>query len=275
MVTIKDINKDHVTGFLGNKLFQIAAAYDLAQRNGDELILPHFEFERLFHNKFFTVVDESKLTIESEYQEPFFHHKEIPYQKNMNLNGYFQSPKYFDDWDTNVIFAPNFELKYNIFKTLIPALDMDYETLFAYNRTCGLHVRRGDFSNHPNHHPILPIEYYNEAISMMPDVDYFVICSNDIDWCKQNFKGPKFVFSETAQELSQGNRNAAFDLFLMSFCSYNIIANSSFSWWSAYLNNSAGKKVICPGNKYRWFGPALSHDLKDLYPEEWNKYVSG
>ena len=92
--------------------------------------------------------------------------------------------------------------------------------------------------------------------------DYFLVFSNDIPFCRENFKGEKFIFSDTKQEKSQGNTSEHFDLYLMSMCNNFICANSSFSWWGSYLGDSLKKKVIMPKD---WFVNNI-HDTSDLYP---------
>ena len=111
--------------------------------------------------------------------------------------------------------------------------------------------------NLPNHHPACNLGYYKEAIKLM-DVNKFIVFSDDMSWCKENFVGDEFIFME--------NNSDYIDLWLMSLCDNNIIANSSFSWWGAWLNQNPNKKVIAPK---KWFGPAINHNTKDLIPESW------
>ena len=85
-----------------------------------------------------------------------------------------------------------------------------------------------------------------------------MVFSDDLDWCKETFLGNRFTFIS-------GNRDYQ-DLFLMSMCKNNIIANSSFSWWGAWLNTNLNKKVIAPK---KWFGPQLSLSSDDIYPNTW------
>ena len=94
----------------------------------------------------------------------------------------------------------------------------------------------------------------------------FLIFSDDILWCKKHFIGNQYEFSE-------GN-SPSIDLAIMARCSNNIIANSSFSWWGAYLNMQRGCKVIAPAT---WFGSKLSptHNTCDLLPPKWIKIDGG
>lgn len=266
MVTFKDIDRTDITGFLGNNLFQISVAYNLAVENNEKLILPHFEFENIFENPFFETLDKNELikNIEFEYNEPHFQYKKIPYESNMNLNGYFQSPKYFNEVITKKNFKIKTEIKNQILNTVNSQLDKTYEEIFAYHKVTSLHVRRGDFLTFSHVFAnLFEGDYYKKAIERLySETDYFLIFSNDIPFCKGQFSGSKFIFSETEQEKSQGNKSAVHDLFLGSYCKNNIIANSTFSWWQGYLNDSPYKKVLYPQN---WFRPGL-HDVSELFP---------
>ena len=133
-----------------------------------------------------------------------------------------------------------------------------YKSLFNKN-TVSLHIRRGDYVNLSDHHLLLDISYYKNAVNMFKNIEKVVVFSDDIEWCKENLdiKNTEFIENETD----------IVDLYLMSQCTHNIIANSSFSWWGAWLNKNDNKKVIAPK---KWFGPKRN-DLndKDIIPETW------
>ena len=114
-----------------------------------------------------------------------------------------------------------------------------------------IHVRRGDYIKLQNYHLLLPKKYYDKAISLFKDC-FFIIFSDDIEWCKLNINSINVYFSECNQDY--------IDLFLMSKCHHNIISNSSFSWWGAYLNKNINKKVVCPSKWFAKLGPK-KHDL--------------
>jgi hypothetical protein len=105
------------------------------------------------------------------------------------------------------------------------------------------------------------MNYYNQAMELAPG-EKFCVFSDDIEWCRQNFKGKDIFFMSNEDEI--------FDLGAMSKFGNNIAANSSFSWWSSWLNTNTEKKVIVPN---KWFGPALAstHDTRDLIPSDWLK----
>lgn len=226
-------------GRLGNCLFQAACTIALALRNNDSFGFPH----NWKYKDFFNIPSNSfvkNMAIKSVYNEPYFHYAPIPYKNGINLLGYFQSSKYFDDYASTI--KEYLTPKYNHEK-----IDMT-----------SIHVRRDDYLKYPQHHPTLNMEYYEKAIELVGGGS-FLIFSDDINWCKNHFIGNNFEFSENNSNIN--------DLVLQSKCKNNIIANSSFSWWGAYLNSNTNKQVIAPK---KWFGPALSmHNTDDLYCNNW------
>lgn len=226
-------------GRLGNQLFEISATIALALRNGDKYAFPRWKYEDSFNlkNCFYDTIDSK-----CEFIENGFHYKEIPYHKDMDLKGFFQSEKYFID-NKGVILGlltPKNQ----------PSIKWGYTSI---------HVRRGDYTSLKNEYHQLDMSYYQAAMNIVKS-DRYMIVSDDISWCKANFKGDQFYFSESNDEVT--------DLILQISCENNIIANSSFSWWGAYLNKNPLKMVIAPN---KWFGPKLPHDVKDLLPTEWIK----
>lgn len=268
MVTFKDIGDPKTCGWLGNNLFELLAAYNVAVKNGDELFLPPFQYDNIFKNNFFKTLPKEDILIESEYFEPSFRYQNISYTPHMNLNGYFQSPKYFEGLDVRNLLKPKLEIKNEILNTVNKQLDKTYEEILAYHRVTSIHIRRGDFLNFSHvFENLMNTDYYQKAIEKLRSVtDYFLIFSNDIPYCKEIFKGEEFIFSDSEQEKSQGNKSSVHDLYLGSYCKNNIIANSSFSWWQGYLNDSPYKKVIYPS---KWFVNNI-HDISDLFPSDKN-----
>jgi hypothetical protein len=144
---------------------------------------------------------------------------------------YFQDPKYFEEYE--------YEIQ-QLFGQDIKPIDM-----------VSIHVRRGGNpinKNEPAYHKnpfytnLCGTDYYERAIELFPSKD-FLVFSDDIEWCKHNLKGKQFTFCEEKDEIKALN--------LMAGCKDNIIANSSFSWWGAYLNPNLNKKVIAPKSWYR------------------------
>lgn len=272
-VFFRDLDREDICGYLGNNLFQLIAAYSLATKNNDEAVIPDsWKYIGIFDDRFFVKLPKNVIEkeIKSEYNEPFFHYQEISYQDGMNLNGYYQSWKYFEGINVQSLLKPSQNLVDTILKTKNKDLDKTYDEILSYSRVTSLHVRRQDYLKFSNHFVNLgDTFYYHQSIEKLdPITDYFLIFSNDIPWCRENFKGEKFIFSDTIQNRPMGNDSGPFDLYLGSMCRNHIIANSSYSYWQAMLNDSPYKKVIAPK---LWFGPALSHDIGELIPGDWIK----
>jgi Glycosyl transferase family 11 len=104
------------------------------------------------------------------------------------------------------------------------------------------------------------IKYYEDAIDIIGDYEYLLVFSDDIKWCRENLKFNNMIFMETLTDIE--------DMWIMSLCKNNIIVNSSFSWWGAWLNKNKNKKVIAPSN---WFGPRANINSSDIIPEKWIK----
>lgn len=169
---------------------------------------------------------------------------------NYILNGYWQSENYFKESESLIKddFAPT---EKQLAKIIRPELDTN---------TISLHVRRTDFANTNGNHPIQEISYYKNAIAEIGDYDNLLIFSDDIEWCKENFTFDNMIFVEGQDDVE--------DLWLMSLCKNNIIANSSFSWWGAWLNNNPNKKVIAPN---KWFCDENNINALEIIPKNWIK----
>lgn len=233
-------------GRLGNCLFQMAATIALAARNRDNFSFPTWEYQNDFY---IPKVFHDTLPRFETFNEPHFHYSPIPYSKFLNLHGYFQSEKYFEDQ------------AHVIQRMLTPRSAHDPSTDDCAGYTA-IHVRRKDYLIHKGCYNILDMGNYYEKAMETCNSSRYLIFSDDLAWCKQRFVGNQFSFSE--------ERHAAKDLGRMINCDNHIIANSSFSWWGAWLNPNPDKIVVAPG---KWFGPKLAptHNTKDLIPESWIK----
>jgi hypothetical protein len=242
-------------GGLGNQLFQIATTTALALRNNDTACFD-IDGHRIglqgrnaseYLTNVYSKILNKKIESSNVFNENGFDYREIEYKENLKIVGYFQSEKYFSDYkkEINELFQPNEDIKTYILQKYGNILDKN---------TCSIHIRHGDYLMFPNHHPPCSINYYNKAMEYF-DNTLFLIFSDDINWCKTIFKGDNFIFIE--------NELDYIDLYIMSMCKNNIMANSSFSWWGSWLNNNENKKIIVPS---KWFGIAYS-DMKtdDLY----------
>jgi len=182
------------------------------------------------------------------------HHPEVNDIRFGFLRGYWQSEKYFSE-SANIIrekFA---------FPTLTDERNMAVQGAMASNNAVSLHIRRGDYSR-PDMSCSLDIEYYLDAMALVnervSDPHYFIF-SDDIEWARENIKESRTMFIDW-----NTGPNSFVDMQLMSLCRHNIIANSSFSWWSAWLNRNPSKLVIAPG---QWM-PGMKDD-GDVLPETW------
>jgi len=271
-------------GRLGNQMFQFASTLGIAKERGFGAGIPIENCIREIGNgpidtktgrnmnvkcdllDCFDIPSEylvpiNEMAIGSVYQEGDFkfNPQVLSLGPNTDLYGYFQTEKYFEKYRNEILEIFTFKQNHkdeaeNFLSEKVPPLASDKNII-------SLHVRRGDYTLYPNHHPTCSDEYYQSAISKFDlSNSIFLVFSDDIEWCKKKFEGESFIFSDTD--------NQYLDLAIMSFCDHHIIANSSFSWWGAWLNKSEDKKVIAPS---RWFGPALNKDTSDIYCKNWIK----
>lgn len=193
--------------------------------------------------------------------EPHFNYwngiKKMPH--NCYLSGYWQSEKYFLDYAKQIRKDFTFMRSMNVKNTRLV-------NQISQENAVSLHVRRGDYVNNPKTtatHGVCSLDYYRDAISYIADnvsQPKFYIFSDDMDWVKSNLK---MEFSHQYVDYNKGAESYN-DMRLMSLCKHNIIANSSFSWWGAWLNGNPHKIVIAPKN---WF--SVSSDTTDLIPNSW------
>ena len=174
---------------------------------------------------------------------------------NYYIEGYWQNENYFISHEKeirNAFKCNNTTEKFNQYKSKIDKYIKQGQIIIS------LHVRRTDYVKTNGFHPIQSINYYENAIFEIGNYDKLLIFSDDIKWCQENFKFDKMLFI-------QGLDNVE-DLWLMKECTHNIIANSSFSWWGAWLNENGEKKVIAP---YQWFGGDNNINSVDIVPKKW------
>lgn len=248
-------------GGLGNYMFQIATAYATALRDGKKyvcdtsnMIIPHKNYNHYLPNLFKKIEFESIEYNIDQYVEIGFNFSEIPKtNSSLRIVGYFQSEKYFKEYREYIIELFDVD---SIYST--PKLQT-YSNLLT-NNTCSIHVRRNDYLALQNYHVVQPIEYYENAVNIVGLDKTYLIFSDDIPWCKENLS---FIKNKILIE----NNLDYEDMCLMSKCSNNIIANSSFSWWGTWLNTNPDKIVVAPK---KWFGVKNLHlNTSDLYCSNW------
>lgn len=193
-------------------------------------------------------------------QDPYNPYNTVDsFRDNCYYDGHWQSEKFFKSIESVIRKDLEFNLKLDqVNSRLLEEIDA--------SDSVSIHIRRGDYINIKANSKMFytcPFEYYQKGVEILnsksANQQYFVF-SDEIDWAKKNFKGYNFRFIESNIDLP------VIDLFLMTKCKNNIIANSSFSWWGAWLNQNPNKIVIAPKN---WYKGSLNRIINDLIPVEW------
>jgi len=246
MITFKELGK---YGRLGNQMFQIASTIGLASRHGYKYGFPQW-INHDHASRFSSPEDveifayfKNQLPPAGEIDYPThripwgYHPISIP--DNVSLSGHMQSEKYFTTH--HQVVRHYFELCELSSQQIEP-------------RSIAIHYRAGDYGG--DYHPRMKADYYQRALSLLPE-------------------GKVYVFSDDPKEIKgilgnnheyvEGNHYMT-DLYLMTKCNHFIIANSTFSWWGAWLSTLPNKKVVAPA---RWFGPAAKVTPKDIYCDGW------
>ncbi|MBA3603258.1 MAG: alpha-1,2-fucosyltransferase, partial [Parachlamydiaceae bacterium] len=201
-------------------------------------------------------VSSSTENIEFVYREPSFSYTPIPYHPNMLLEGWFQSEKYFLNNKQAImdLFAPKTEI--------LDYLNEKYSDIIAHPNTVSIHLR-SYIKENPIYVEVYPTygrEYVEKAIQLFDADAQFIVFSDQIEWAKEELSGlannMRFIEGEKYFH----------DFYLMSMCKHNIICNSTFSWWAAYLNRNPNKVITVPSE---WFAPKYNHNSQDLIPQEW------
>ncbi len=274
-------------GGLGNQMFQYAFGVALAEEYHDELAfelgyfkgpsarnlgLTYFntiisEIPQDSYNRFYTLKNRilKKLNLYTlsrhitHFQNHFINYYKIDHKKNKIILyvGYWQSPINFQK--VSQLLRQHFMLKNS-------SISLDDINLVSQAYTVSIHIRRGDYLTADNAkvHTNLSSEYYIKAVEKMQQLapqSKYIVFSDDIEWVIDNFNIPV-----QWQPMSNQGYNEAEIMILMSKCSHQIIANSTFSWWAAWLNSNKHKVVIAPKN---WFANGANDS--DLILDTWIK----
>jgi hypothetical protein len=286
-------------GGLGNQFFQFAAGKALAEHHNTAFKLDLYYYTKHPYRTF--QLDKFNIPIEiasrkevhhftgsnpvmrilnkynnyfhcpEVFAQPHYHFYEdfFSLPGNLYLSGYFQCEKYFLDIRSKIL---------DWYKPLLP-LDVKNQDIAQRIRSCNsvsLHIRRGDYALNDIFGSVADA-YYKSAITYIQQHvtdPHFFIFSDDVAWCKDNLKVDKATFVDINKD-----EDSYKDLMLMSYCNHNIIANSTFSWWGAWLNPNSSKIVLAPK---QWFKatynsdtmpmyPARLYNAKDIIPEGWIK----
>lgn len=189
---------------------------------------------------------------------------ELKNLENLFFSGYWQSEKYFKNIED--IIRNDFKFKKKLF-----GKNSALKKVIQNSNSVSIHIRRGDYVNNPSvfkTHGVCSIEYFRQAVALIKEHvnnPFFYIFSDDFEWVKQNDFGTsnyKFI------DYNNG-KSSYIDMQLMSNCKHNIIANSSFSWWGAWLNSNPEKIVITPK---QWFAnEQLNFRSENIVPKSWKR----
>lgn len=275
-----------LAGGLGNQLFQYAIGYNLAYKNNTGLLLDIsafnscklrnyelsvFNIQENFASlsdinkfkpkkilKFYTIKNKKHI----KQKGTSFDSKILELKGDLYLDGYWQSEKFFKEVEKQI--REDFS-----FKIASEQLNKQISTKITMDNSISIHVRRGDYITNTKTnsvHGICSLDYYSKSVKYITNKvenSHFLIFSDDINWVKENLDIP---FPKTYVDWNNSDK-AYEDLRLMSLCKHNIIANSTFSWWGAWLNNNPDKIVIAPR---KWFNDSKI-DAADIIPESWVK----
>jgi len=262
-------------GGLGNQMFQYSVARRLALKHGTKVKidlawletegkkadairvyeLGAFKIEAGFYKP--KLFSKPRLVHENQFK---FDPTVLELPDNVLLQGYWQSYKYFEDQADQI-------RKDFTFKTVAEGVNAKILKEIKQTTAVSIHIRRGDYLTSKassQFHGTQSLEYYRTAVGELTKKvksPHFFVFSDEPAWCKQNLK---FDFPTTYAENNSANSGHE-DMRLMSACQHHILANSSFSWWGAWLNPNPSKLVIAPK---LWFRDK-SIDTSDLMPEGW------
>jgi hypothetical protein len=273
-------------GGLGNQLFQIFTTLSYAIKyskpffflnnyqlgNGENGSTIRYTYWETFLSSFKPFLKEADEIPKLMYiKEKRFRYDSLPehFEKGFGtlLVGYFQSPLYFDNYK-NMIFK---------------LMKLDLKKLIVYKRSgiclsensdfISIHFRLGDYHKYPDIHPIASNNYYINSISYILEQQH-IRSENILYFCEDSdvmdVEKTISILKNRFPFLSFTRANPLLEdweqMLLMSLCKHNIIANSTFSWWGAYLNSNVDKIVCYPE---KWFGPKVAHDTTDLFPDDW------
>lgn len=270
----------NLKGGLGNQLFEIFTTIAYALSNKDVFFFKNVDSlngitpRHTYWNTFFISIKSflnNKVIMMDIVREKSFNYEKLPDKtsmvQNIILDGYFQSPYYFEDY---------YEKIYHLLRINDLKKKVTQKYNYNYKDFISVHFRLGDFKVLQDKHPIMPVEYYKNSIQLLLNRIKSKKVIKILYFCEQQDNED---VNKTISLLSNQFSNCAFikandqipdweQLLMMSSCGHNIIANSTFSWWGAYLNSNPDKIVCYPET---WFGQKLPHDTLDLFPEDWFK----
>ena len=267
----------NLMGGLGNQLFQIASAFALAKRFGIPYFIEDGQISAIGQgnhpSKYYSTVYK-KVPRSKSLSKPIHEHKEQqwtfydigysiePFLTNciIRLDGYFQSDQHFYGVDKEVknLFTPSEGIQ-EWLKANTALFDLYPELFEPDNKACYIGVRRGDYLKvHGDFHNVCQMNYYKQAMAKFPEDQRYYIASDDIPWCKEQFKGAQFTFFELDDTVQ---------LYAGALFKNYILSNSSFHWWASFLSVHEHPTMYVP-NKWL-FGPqAKWEQYHTIYRED-------
>ena len=262
-------------GRLGNQMFQYACAYALSARHRTSLgISTHDAYRSTSVNQLLETFELKSATtlgvlkngvergIEGIRYE--FHESGFGYDRRIEtvpdgteIRGYFQSEKYFKHLRCQLL-EDEFKFKNHI----VDSADDMWQTEFSGSTVCSIHIRRGDYKLISETHPNLDSSYYSLAVSEIPECDIYAVFSDEPTLAESVMQEVSVI---PVDKIVYPDGDYGLSMAMMSRCNHHIIANSSYSWWGAWLSRNNGV-VIAPKN---WFGPKGPSDWQDIYCEQW------
>jgi hypothetical protein len=265
----------HEKGRFGNQLFRIGAVVgESMKRNIDYYIPKEWEHSNLFPNlKNKLSVDEIKTNISSIHREPSFAYHNIPEVSGLlEINGFFQSWKYFEGFEDRLINELSFSEE-NISKS-ISKMSKDTIKLCVHVRWGDVYDKKtgGGHKGFEKWHPTMSLNYYDNAISFVLNetkIDEILVFTDNTD--TKDFIFGKFEKFGVKVVYFDYDSDYITDFVSQSLCQHFVIANSTFSWWSSFLSKNKNKIVCCPKEE-DWFGSAYTqHDRSSLLPITWKR----
>lgn len=245
-------------GRAGNFMFECATSLAYSLKHSLDFTIPFsttsdywcpIYFQHLRNDNFNHNLEKIKIP-ENGHQYQSIPFDESWRDKNIIIEGYRQSAKYFDEFRHEILYL--FGLRWELRLGWV-----------------AFHIRRGDYVQLPTRHPVVTHEFISKALQYFTERGYtkFAMFSDGLDWVKQNVNTSKYPDCEF--EYNEKKENALDNMILGSNCEHQISSNGTYGWWMGWLNRNPNKIVVIP-HKDNWFGTDNKYlSVDDIYPEDW------
>lgn len=246
-------------------MFQYATGYALAKKHNNDLYIPATDLYGGMENQLVQTFELPSARIGPvPFQRNCYNERSFAFSPevldlpdNIDIRGYFQSEKYFDNCRSSII-QNEFKFKDSVVNRSLQTVEKIKNDL-GNNELCSVHVRLGDYINLANVHNNLSLSYYESAMEKIPSEAIGLVFSDDIKLAEKMIKKTsikqKMLYIDESYDVS---------LYIMSISNYHVIANSSYSWWGAWLSES--KNTFAPK---KWFGNDGPKYWNDIYCKNW------